>query len=108
MKIIVIICLATICLNVQAMDFDRLADAVRVEEGANPRWLYGVHHASQRPLGESEARNRCIVTCKRVWRVWDAAGRTNSYYRALSEVYCPLNSKSWERNVKSIYEHKKK
>jgi hypothetical protein len=100
--------LLLLCLNVQAMDFDRLASSIRVEEGNNPNWLYGVHHASQKPLGESEARNRCIVTCKRVWRVWDAAGRQNDYFKALSQVYCPVNAKSWERNVKYLYEHNKK
>ena len=93
-----------LCLNVQAMDFERLASSIRVEEGANPRWLYGVHHASQKPLGETEARNRCIVNCKRVWRVWDAAGRPETYLIALSRVYCPKNAQSWHNNVKSIYE----
>jgi hypothetical protein len=99
--------LLLLCANVQAVDVNRLASAIRAEEGANPRWLYGVHHKSQKPLGEAEARNRCIATCQRVWRVWDNAGRKNSYWKALSKVYCPLNAKSWEKNVKSIYEHKK-
>ena len=103
-----LILLLFLCYSVQGMDFDRLASAIRVEEGANPRWLYGVHHKSHKPLGEAEARNRCIATCKSVWRVWDNAGRKNSYFTELGRSYCPVNSASWSKNVKWIYENKKK
>ena len=85
------------------VDFERLADAVRVAEGNNPRWLYGIHHKHPKPLGEAEARGRCIVTLRHAERDWRLSGSKLAYLDYLSRRYCPKNHVSWHRNVKKLY-----
>ena len=80
--------------------FDRLADAIRIEEGANSRKLYGVEHPGERgPLPEPEARRRCLTTLEHAWRDWDGSG---DFITFLSRRYCPPNSQSWARNVRLL------
>jgi hypothetical protein len=90
------------------IDFNRLADSIRIEEGKNPHWFYGIHHASQNHLSEAKARNRCVALCEREYALWEQRGRKGSYFRSLSRVYCPLNAESWRKNVEQLYKQKRK
>ena len=86
--------IACACFSSQAYTADQLADSIRIEEGNNPHWLYGIHHQGKNPLSEVEARRRCLETIR--------------HYRTLEELsahYCPANRVSWLRNVRSILKH---
>ena len=85
------------------VNFERLADSIRVEEGNNPRWLYGVHHASRKPLGEPEARKRCLSICKRNHVLWASGDAKTGFVAFLATHYCPANAKSWQKNVEWLY-----
>ena len=78
----------------------RLADAIRIEEGNNPHWLYGIHHKGTIPLTEPEARGRCINTIKHAEREFSGSG---NFIEFLSLRYCPANNKSWAHNVSKLY-----
>jgi hypothetical protein len=80
---------------------ERLADAIRIEEGSNPSWLYGIHHHGSYPLKEPEARKRCLQTISHARKDWNGQG---DFVVFLSRRYCPVNWKSWSTNVKRIYE----
>lgn len=85
-------------------DFERLADAIKIEEGNNPNWLYGVHHSSPEPLSEPEARRRCVKTCKRVYAQWECGNKKKDFVTYLGLLYCPLNAANWSKNVSRIFE----
>ena len=77
--------------SAQAYTADQIANAIRIEEGSNPRWLYGIHHKGSQPLSDTIARQRCLATI-----------RHHKDLATLAKVYCPYNSASWLRNVQSI------
>jgi hypothetical protein len=80
--------------------FEALADSIRIAEGNNPRWLYGVHHPDQSaPLTETEARHRCLNTIRHAWRDWNRQG---SFINFLAGRYCPGNRLNWSNNVSAI------
>ena len=97
--LIIAIC-ATTC---HAMNAGRLADAIRIEEGNNPRWLYGIHHKGSAPLSEPEARKRCLATIAHAQRDWSGRG---DFIAFLASRYCPVNHISWANNVRRIYASK--
>jgi hypothetical protein len=79
--------------------FDRLADAIKVAEGCNPHYWYGVHHAGQTPLAEPEARRRCLHILRREWLRCPAH---TDFIHFLAPTYCGGDWKQWERNVREI------
>lgn len=96
-------CLFLLSCSIEAAEIEpeRLADAIRVEEGNNPSWLYGIHHHGSYPLTEKEARKRCLQTISHARKDWNGQG---DFIVFLSRRYCPVNWKSWSTNVKVIYE----
>ena len=85
-------------LSAQAYTADQLANAIRIEEGNNPHWLYGIHHKGSAPLTEAEARKRCLQTIAHAQRDF----RQGDFISFLSARYCPANSNSWSRNIKLL------
>jgi hypothetical protein len=78
----------------------KLADAIRIEEGNNPHYFYGVHHKGTTPLTEPEARRRCINTIRSAERDFSGSG---NFITFLSLRYCPANHQSWASNVSKLY-----
>jgi hypothetical protein len=81
-----------------------LLDAIKVAEGQNPRWWYGIHHPdTPRPLCEPEARHRCLNTIRHAERDWN---HTGDFVDFLSLRYCPVNHKQWSVNVHKLLKNK--
>ena len=97
--IILALCLAPTIGHVAPIDENRLLAAIRVEEGCNPHFWYGIHHAGSQPLPESEARRRCLNTIRHAERDF----RGGDFITFLSHRYCPANQQSWNANVHRLY-----
>ena len=88
------------CMAAQ-IDEQKLADAIRIEEGNNPHYFYGVHHKGTTPLTEPESRRRCIETIRHAERDFSGSG---NFITFLSLRYCPVNHQSWAYNVRKLYD----
>ena len=107
----VLICLTLFlwckCCFAETVDFDRLANCIRIAEGnAN----YGV----MVKFKHTTPRQACINTAKRVYEhVWDGVGGVKGYIKALGAIYCPTKGKlrpaerrlngNWVKNVTYLY-----
>lgn len=82
-------------------DYNKLADAIRLAENSR-KFEYGISYVTngvRKGYPEPVARHIALGTLTNCHTKWIASGMTNSYLQFTSKVYCPLNSKVWERNV---------
>jgi hypothetical protein len=84
-----------------AIDFERLADAIKREENSRSH-PYGVMVDG---LSEAEARAWCIRICRLAHSAWlrDAKNISQDYFRYLAFCYKPENQPLWSANVRAIY-----
>ena len=94
-----------LCPAAQTPDFERIADAIKIAEGSNPHWWYGVHHKGKTPLAEPEARRRCINTLR---GLWNHCPDGQDFISFVAPVYCGGDERRWERNVKAIIKQQNK
>lgn len=91
-------------LTVQAIDENRLADAIyRAEGGAKARAPYGILSVPVRD--HDHARQVCIRTIRRALASWD--GRQD-FIQHLARRYCPEQAdptghRNWIKNVRYLY-----
>lgn len=92
----------TLNLNAQQIDYNKICSSIKIAEGSNPHWWYGIHHKGSQALSESESRHRCLTTLTNCHTKWIASGMTNSYIDFTSRIYCGTNHVVWAKNVSSI------
>ena len=90
---------------IPAQSVEQIADAIRVAEGNNPRWLYGVHHQGKTPLAEPEARKRCLTILRLNQKLCPPG---QDFIHFLAPIYCGGDWRQWERNVKAIIKKQNK
>jgi len=80
----------------------KIADAIKVAEGQNPHWWYGVHHKGKEHLSEPAARAKCIAIINREYANFQSQSANADFIDFLAPTYCGGDWRRWELNVKSI------
>lgn len=92
---------------INSNDFERLADAIYLAEGAErARQPYGIETIECRT--EKACRRVCLKTIKNNFNRWQKARKPGDFLAFLSKRYCPKNNEVWLKNVKFFYGKKQR
>lgn len=99
--LISVILLAAIHVSAAPIDFEHLADCIKVHENS-VKYPYGCEHRVNGVLQgypETIARAKCISLCKREYLKWDGQG---DYFQFLNKVYAA--DSHWWVDVEKLYD----
>lgn len=106
MKLIFLVFLISLTANSkQTIDYEKLADAIRIHENSK-HFPYGIEvHVSGKLSGlePAKARQVCIGICRRSYQSWNGQG---DFFQTLNQVYA--KDKLWHLDVEKIYNQKTK
>jgi len=88
------------CSPCPAMDFNKLADVIKVHENSI-KFPYGCEHRVNGVLQgypEPIARAKCIALCQKVFRNWNGQG---DYFQVLNKSYA--KDLTWWKDVENKY-----
>lgn len=104
MKRTVLISLLALSAHAQAMDAEKIADAIyRAEGGERARVPYGILTVKVHDV--FDARNHCLSIIQKNFRAWQDAGAHGDFIDFLADHYCPpavdpVGNSNWKHNVK--------
>ena len=103
MKRLLLLAFTSATLAAPGMDFEHLADVIKVHENSR-KFPYGCEHRVNGRLAgypEAVARQKCINLCQRIWQRWQAAGAPGDYFQELNHTYAA--DPKWWRSVEKKY-----
>ena len=101
-RIFVILALAATTVCHGQANAGKIADAIKVAEGQNPHWWYGVHHPGKEHLSEPVARAKCLAVISREYARFQHQSTNADFIDFLAPTYCGGDWRRWESNVKLI------